>query len=70
MCKMSSPRRSADSLSQCLSFFFAINQVKEMLLDVEQRLPPLIKVILNSKGSEDRSFSNEIIGNFYKFLIN
>ena len=35
-----------------------------MLLDVEQRLPPLIKVLLNSTGIEDKSFSNEIIGNF------
>ena len=65
MCKMSSPRRSAYSLSLCLSFFFAKNQVKEILLDVEQILPPQIKVLLNSTGSEERSFSNEIIGNFY-----
>ncbi|CAH3171552.1 unnamed protein product [Porites evermanni] len=35
--------------------------VEEMLLDVEQRLPPLIKVLLNSTGIEDKSFSNEII---------
>lgn len=64
MCKMSSPSRFAYSLSQCLSFFCAINQVEEILLDVEQILPPLIKVLLNSTGIEDESFSNEIIGNF------
>ena len=66
MCKMSSPRRSAYSLSLCVSpFFFAKNQVKEILLEVEQILPPKIKVLLNSTGSEEGSFSNEIIGNFY-----
>ena len=48
-----------------VSPFFAINQVKEILLDLEQRLPPLIKGIINSIDSGDGSFSNEIIGNFH-----
>ena len=51
-------------------FFCAINQMEEMLLDVEQRLPPLIKVLLNSTGIEDKSFSNEIIGNFSWLILN
>ena len=48
-----------------VSPFFAINQVKEILLDLEQRLPPLIKYIINSTDSGDGSFSNETIGNFH-----
>ena len=52
------------SLSVSL-LFFAKNQVKEILLDVEQRLPPRLKVIINSTKSEVTSFSNEIIGKFF-----
>ena len=48
-----------------VSPFFAINQVKEILLDLEQRLAPVIKGIINSTDSGDGSFSNEIIGNFH-----
>ena len=48
-----------------VSPFFAINQVKEILLDLEQRLAPVIKDIINSTDSGDGSFSNEIIGNFH-----
>ena len=46
-------------------FFCAINQVEEILLDVEQKLPPLIKLLLNSTGIEDESYSNEIFGTFH-----
>ena len=48
-----------------VSPFFAINQVKKILLDLEQILPPRIKDIINSTDSGDGSFSNEIIGNFH-----
>ena len=48
-----------------VSPFFAINQVKEILLDLEQRLAPVIKEIINSTDSGDRSFSDEIFGNFH-----
>ena len=48
-----------------VSPFFAINQVKEILLYLEQILPPLIKDIINSTDSGDGSFSDEIIGNFH-----
>ena len=47
------------------SFFCAINQVEEILLDVEQILPPLIKLLLSSTGIEDESYSNEIFGTFH-----
>ena len=46
-------------------FFCAINQVEEKLLDVEQKLPPLIKLLLNSTGIEDESYSDEIFGTFH-----
>ena len=48
-----------------VSPFFAINQVKEILLNVEQRLPPLIKLLLNSTGIEVESYSNETFGTFH-----
>ena len=47
------------------SFFCAINQVEEILLDVEQILPPLIKLLLSSTGIEGESYSNEIFGTFH-----
>ena len=46
-------------------FFCAINQVEEILLEVEQILPPRIKVLLNSTGIEVESYSNEIFGTFH-----
>ena len=46
-------------------FFCAINQVEEILLKVEQILPPLIKVLLNSTGMELGSYSKEIFGTFH-----
>ena len=48
-----------------VSPFFAINQVKKILLDLEPILAPRIKDIINSTDSGDGSFSNEIIGNFH-----
>ena len=65
MCKMSSPRRYAYSLSQFLSFFLCNKQVEEILLEVEQILPPRIKVLLNSTGIEVESYSNETFGTFH-----
>ena len=46
-------------------FFCAINQVEEILLEVEQILPPRIKLLLNSTGIEDEPYSNEIFGTFH-----
>ena len=46
-------------------FFCAINQVEEILLKVEQILPPGIKVLLNSTGTEVESYSKETFGTFH-----
>ena len=48
-----------------VSPFFAINQVKEILLNLEQRLAPLIKNIINYTDSGDGSFFNESFGTFH-----
>ena len=64
MRKMSS-RVALHILFLSVSPFFAINQVKKILLDLEPILAPRIKDIINSTDSGDGSFSNEIIGNFH-----